>query len=101
MTLDVADVPLDLPLDTQRLAALVLELASQLQGERAHRLALETVLRERGLVDDAALVAAGASQACRDASRAAVEASVARLVRVLTEQQDPRTPLRSGGPGEG
>lgn len=81
-------------LDTERLAGLVFELASQLHAERAHRLALEHALQQAGIVTRAALESAASDAALRDRSRAEVEASVARLMRVVTENADPRAPLR-------
>lgn len=81
-------------LDAQRLAGLVFELASQLHAERLQRLALEHALQTAGLLDRESLDAAAAAQALRVHGREAVEASVARLMRVITEHSDPRTPLR-------
>jgi hypothetical protein len=89
------DVPAGAPtLDVDRLAGLVFELASQLHAERSHRLALERALERAGVIAPAALEAAAAEPALRDRARAEVEASVARLMRVVTESADPRAPLR-------
>lgn len=86
-------------LDVERLAGLVFELASQLHAERLHRLALEHALADAGVLHDAALRAAAAAPALRERGRREVEASVARLMRVITESADPRAPLR--GPDGG
>ena len=86
---------LSLPeLDTQRLAGLVFELASQLQAERAHRLALETALARAGVLPPGAVAGLADDPELRAESRRAADESVARLLRVLTEQPDARRPLR-------
>lgn len=87
-------------LDTQRLAGLLFELASQLQAERAHRLALEAALARAGVLPREAAAALADDPALRAESRQAADESVARLLRVLTEQPDARRPLRTvdGGP---
>jgi hypothetical protein len=86
-------------LDAERLAGLVFELAAQLHAERLHRLALEHALVAAGVLPDAALQDSAADPALRERSRREVEASVARLMRVITESADPRAPLR--GPNGG
>lgn len=91
MSEELAIVP---PVDTQRLAGLVFELASQLHAERSRRMALEHALEESGVLKRDAVPAAAVDPACAQRSREAVEASVARLVRVITEGSDPQTPLR-------
>ncbi len=87
-------------LDVERLAGLVFELAAQLHGERLRRLALEHQLERAGLLDPATLPAVAAASPVRERGRAAVEESVAALLRVICEHDDPRTPLRGPG-GEG
>lgn len=82
------------PLDTERLAGLVFELASQLHAERLHRLALEQALASAGALPEGALRAAAADPALVERGRQEVAASVARLMRVITESADPRAPLR-------
>ena len=79
----------------EQLTALVFELASQLNIERAQRIALEFAL------EDAGLLAPGAAESV--AERAEVRARLARALdramrstmRVLTEDDDPRRPLRA------
>lgn len=81
-------------LDLQRLAGLVFELASQLHAERLHRLALEHALALAGVVPEQVLRGAAADPALLARGRQEVEESIARLMRVITENADPRTPLR-------
>jgi len=83
--------------DPERLAGLVFELASQLHVERARRMALEAVLRDAGLVSEAAIEAAGATDATRADMGAALDKAMHGLMRVMTESSDPRTPLRKEG----
>jgi hypothetical protein len=87
------------PLDTERLAGLVFELAAQLHGERLHRLALEEALVRAGVLTPEAVQRAADDPGLQACGRAAVEDSVARLLRVITERADPRAPLRPP-PGE-
>ena len=86
-------------LDGAKLAGLIFELASQLHVERARRLALEAALASAGLVPPAAVVAAGESAACREAAGRAADASIRKLLRVLSESADERAPLRGESPG--
>jgi hypothetical protein len=80
--------------DNERLAGLVFELASQLHVERARRIALEAVLRDAGLVSEAAIQTAGAAQETRALTAAALDKAMGGLMRVVTEGADPRQPLR-------
>lgn len=81
-------------LDVQQLAGLVFELSSQLHAERLHRLALEAALAQAGILDVGALQKSANDPALRSASRHAASESIASLLRVLSEDQDPRAPLR-------
>ncbi|MGH8284265.1 MAG: hypothetical protein ACRETT_00685 [Steroidobacteraceae bacterium] len=85
------------PLDTDRLTGLVFELSSQLHAERLHRIALEMALAQAGVIEPATLQKMASDPALRELGRRAVEESVARLMRVLTESDDARAPLRAGG----
>ncbi|MGH8309618.1 MAG: hypothetical protein ACRETX_07460 [Steroidobacteraceae bacterium] len=85
------------PLDTDRLTGLVFELSSQLHAERLHRIALEMALAQAGVIEPATLQKMASDPALRELGRRAVEESVARLMRVLTERDDARAPLRAGG----
>lgn len=81
--------------DTERLAGLVFELASQLHIERARRMALEAALVRGGIVAQATLDATADDAEFVRRSREALDESMAGLMRVLTEGPDPRTPLRA------
>jgi hypothetical protein len=84
------------PLDTERLSGLVFELSSQLHAERLHRIALEMALARAGVIDPSTLQELASDPVVRELGRRAVEDSVARLMRVLTERDDARVPLRAG-----
>ncbi len=71
--------------DTRRLSGLVFELSSQLHAERMHRIALEAALVRAGVLAPAALERMGEDEEVRASARRAVEESVARLMRVLTD----------------
>jgi hypothetical protein len=83
--------------DTDRLAGLVFELASQLHVERAQRVALEAVLVKNGLIAADAKERMTDDVECHRRTVEALEESMSKLMRVLTERTDPRTPLRGGG----
>lgn len=85
------------PLDVDRLSGLVFELSSQLHAERLHRIALEAALVQAGVIDPATLQKMASDPAVRERGLSAVEESVARLMRVLTERDDVRALLRTGG----
>jgi len=80
--------------DREQLTGLVFELASQLHVERAQRLALQALLEKSGVIDAATLQAMASDPALQRRNREALEESVAKLLRVLTESADPRRPLR-------
>jgi hypothetical protein len=86
--------------DRQQLAGLVFELASQLHVERAQRVALEVALQRAGLVDAATLQALTDDPELRRRDREMLEESIARLLRVLTEEADPSRPLREIAEGK-
>lgn len=81
----------------EQLSALVFELASQLHVERAQRIALQAALEEAGLLTPGALEAVGSSAAVRARSAAALDKAMNGMMRVLTEDDDPRRPLRRQG----
>ncbi len=80
--------------DNAQLCGLVFELASQLHVERARRLALEAALVRAGLLPAGAIEALAGDAALRERTLEQLEASMAALVRLLTENPDPRRPLR-------
>ncbi len=89
----------DAPLDNERLAGLIFELASQLHIERAHRIALELQLeRGGGLTADWQSALAKDPEYRRRCSTE-LDAAMSKLMRVLAEGDDPRTPLRHEAPG--
>lgn len=85
--------------DRQQLAGLVFELASQLHVERAQRVALQVALERAGVVDAATLLALAGDPELRRRDREMLEESIAKLLRVLTEEADPSRPLRDA-PGK-
>lgn len=79
----------------EQLTGLVFELALQLHQERVRRIALEVALEDAGvLAPDAAERAAEAARR-KERSAAALDRSMGGILRALTEDADPRTPLRS------
>lgn len=80
--------------DVDRLAALVLELSSQLHVERHRRMALERALVAKGVVTEAEVAALAEDQAFLGAAREAADRSLRKLLRILAEDGDRRAPLR-------
>lgn len=81
--------------DVERLAGLVLELASQLHVERSRRLALESALIRSGVLSAEALAGAGDSAEFLERAREELDRSMGKLMRVVMESGDVRTPLRA------
>lgn len=79
--------------DIDRLTGLLFELAAQLHVERTHRLALETALERAGTLVPGAIDALSGDTSLLSLSRAELEASMRKLLRVLGDDPDPRTPL--------
>jgi hypothetical protein len=86
------------PLDTERLAGLVFELASQLHVERARRIALELALERAGVLAAGAGEALAADEDYRRRAGEGLDEAMRRLMRVLAESDDPRAPLRHEAP---
>lgn len=78
-----------------QLAALILELASQLHVERQRRIALETALQRSGLLPAGAINDLADDQEISELGRTALDHAMRRLLRIVTEAGDPRTPLRT------
>ena len=78
-----------------QVAAMVLELGSQLHVERQRRMALEALLVRQGVVDPAALASMGTDEAFLAEARSALDESLRRLLRIMVEDGDPRGPLRA------
>lgn len=81
-------------LDTEKLAALVFELASQLHAERARRLALETALVRAGVLESGWEEAFVADAPYESRCQLALDDAMERLMKIMVESPDPRTPLR-------
>ncbi len=81
-------------LDNVALAALIFELASQLHIERTRLLALQAALEASGVCVPAAIEAASESTAFRAIAVNSADASIRKLLRVLSESSEKRVPLR-------
>lgn len=81
--------------DPERMAELIFELASQLHIERAQRIALELALARAGVLDAQAMEGLARDAELRSRSAAALDQSMAKLMRVLTQHADERAPLRT------
>lgn len=80
--------------DLDRLAELVFELAQQLHVERSRRIALERALIERRALAADEVARAQQSPAAREESRALLDESLERLMRILAAAGGPESPLR-------
>lgn len=78
-----------------QLAGLVLELAGQLHVERARVSALEHALVTAGVLDRAALETASRDSTVSERIGEQLDRSLVGLMRVLTEDDDARTPMRA------
>ena len=78
-----------------QVAAMVLELASQLHVERQRGMALEALLVRRGALDPTAIQALTDDDAFMAAARDALDANLRRLLRIMTEAGNPAAPLRA------
>ncbi|MGH8137122.1 MAG: hypothetical protein ACREVV_02840 [Steroidobacteraceae bacterium] len=81
------------------LAALIFELASQLQIERTRRLALEAALANSGIVMPAKIETVSEEAWFREEATKAADLSIRKLLRMLSESPDERVPLRTEAPG--
>ncbi len=82
----------------EQLTGLVFELASQLHVERVQRLTLEAALEEAGVLEAAKLSSPAVLTAARTRAAPALERAMAGVMRVLTEDAGPKTPLRAQSP---
>ena len=85
-------------ISTSKLAGLIFELASQLNVERAQRLALQATLEALGLITPDSIEATAGDARLRASSDAAADASIRALLRILSEAADERAPLRAEAP---
>ena len=79
----------------EQLTALVFELASQLHAERVHRIALEAALEAAGVLAPGAAERAALEPDVRARALASLDRAMSGVMRVMTEDPDPRTPLRA------
>jgi len=79
----------------EQLTGLVFELASQLHVERARRIALEATLEDSGLLKFNAIDFVASKTEVRQRTTAALDRAMSGIMRVLTEDANPRTPLRA------
>ena len=80
--------------DREQLTGLVFELASQLHVERAQRVVLQAALEKAGVFDATTLQALALDPVVQRRNHELLEESIAKLLRVLAEDTDPRRPLR-------
>ena len=80
--------------DNAALAGLIFELASQLHVERTRRAALEAALKRKGILSDAEVEGMAQDAAFQATNGAALDRSIRKLIAILSEDKDPRTPLR-------
>jgi len=86
------------PASADTLAQLVMDLGAQLHRERHARLALEEALMRAGVLPAGAVEALEEDAGLLVKSRAALDASMARIIRIMAEAGDRTGPLRSEAP---
>ncbi len=82
----------------EQLTGLVFELASQLHAEQSRRIALEAALEGAGALPPGDVERVADQPHVRARTLAALDRTMWRLTRVMTEDSDPRTPLRAQAP---
>lgn len=82
-----------------QLGALIFELASQIHVERQRRMALERLLLRSGMLTPGALDALADDKEVTEEGRAALDAALRRMLRIVTEIGDARGPLRAEAAG--
>jgi multidrug efflux pump subunit AcrA (membrane-fusion protein) len=80
------------------LAQLVMDLGAQLHQERQARLALEEALIRAGVLAEGATAALAEDAALLARARAGLDASMARIMRIMVEAGDRFGPLRDEAP---
>jgi hypothetical protein len=80
--------------EVDRLVSLVWQLAQEVYVTRSRLIALEHALAERGALPADALVPAALSEPTKQAMAADNAATMDRLIRVITETDDHRMPMR-------
>ena len=86
------------PASADTLAQLVMDLGAQLHRERQSRLALEEALTRAGVLDEGAIEALHEDPELLARSRKGLDASMARLIRIMAEAGDRTGPLRGEAP---
>ena len=84
--------------DLDRLAALVFELSAQLHVERHQRMALEAALIAKGTLEAGEIARLAEDQDFLTTARDAADQSLRKLMRILAEDGDRKTPLRPETP---
>ncbi len=79
----------------EQLTGLVFELASQLHIDRPHRIALEAALEDAGILKSGEPERAATRAEIRTRCAASLDRAMGGMMRVLTEDSDPRVPLRA------
>lgn len=85
--------------DNDRLVGLLFELASQLHAERARRIALECALEEAGSLPAGWMESWQGGECYNRLCQEALDDSMSRLMQIMAESADPRTPLRREAAG--
>ena len=81
--------------DLDKAVALVFEVAAQLHVERQRRIALETLLEDKCLVTAAEMEALKDDNMFLETARHALNDSLRKLMRILTERGNEMGPLRA------
>ncbi len=79
----------------EQLCAVVFELASQLHVERIRRLALEAALEGAGVMVPGAVDGVAGDAGFASRATAELDQAMGGIIRVLTEDADPRRPMRA------
>jgi hypothetical protein len=82
--------------EPDQLAALILELASQLHVERERRIGLEIALQRAGLLKAGALDDLCDDGELRTQSATSLDCALRRLLTIMAATGSPRTPLAEG-----
>ena len=98
MSKDSPELRLLAAADLDRLAALVFELSAQLHIERHQRMALEAALIAKGVIDTVELARLAGDENFLTAARESADQSLRKLMRILAEDGDRKTPLRPEAP---
>ena len=81
--------------DLDKAVGLVFELAAQLHVERQRRLALEKLMSDKGLITATEMETLTDDDKFLETAREALDRSLHKLMRILSEQGDKKGPLRA------